>query len=126
MFRFTAELQFSLLDPSLDQLVEGSDVGRFFDFEFGSDKLLFGNEANRHHCQSSIHGGGHLFELPQFCDGLIGPSVSDIRLVFRLHLLLGSLEGGDMRMELVIELLQRLMLIGGSFAVEVHLLSVTI
>ena len=25
------ELQFSLLDPSLDQLVEDSDVGRFFD-----------------------------------------------------------------------------------------------
>ena len=74
------ELQLSLLDPFLDQLVEDSDVRRFFDSGF----------------------------------------------TFRFCLLLGSLEDGDLRQELIVVMLQCLLLAGGILAVESSLLSVVI
>ena len=52
--------------------------------------------------------------------------VSNFGLVLWLHLLLGSLEGGDLRLELVIVPFQHLLLSGGIFAIESCLLPVAI
>ena len=63
--------------------------------------------------------------LPQVRDRPVDPSLQAL-FVFRLCLDLGSLEGGDLRMELDAKLLQRLMFMGGVFAVGSCLLSIAI
>jgi len=93
LFWSALDLQFSLLDPSYDQLVEGTDVWRFFNFffVFAVDKLMLGNEENRPRYRSSLHRGGRQSGPPQICDGPIRPSLFDSRITSRLCLLLGSL-----------------------------------
>ena len=63
---------------------------------------------------------------PRIYDEPINPSLSDSRLAFRLCLLMGSLEGDNLRLELVVELLQQFLLMGGSLAVDGRLLPVVI
>jgi len=58
----------------------------------------------------------------------MGPdsSLPNSGFVFRLCLHLSSLDGGDLRLELVVELLQHLLLAGDILAVESRLLLVAI
>ena len=64
--------------------------------------------------------------LPQVHDGPVDLSLSNPEFIFRLLLHLSFLEGDNLCLVLVVELLQRLLLVGGALAVESRLLPVTI
>ena len=63
---------------------------------------------------------------PQVRGGPADSSLSGLRFILWLHLDLGSLEGGNLRLELVVVLFQQLLLSGGIIVVKSHLLSVAI
>ena len=103
LFWSASELQFSLLNPSLDQLIKGSDVGRLFDYSLSLAVISFCLKTRRIGLVAVIFvEWGHRSGPPQICDGPIDPSLSNSSLAFRLRLLLGSLKSGDLRLELVI------------------------
>ena len=58
--------------------------------------------------------------------GPVDPSLPNSKFVLQLRLHLGSLEGGDLCMELVVELFQCLLLAVDVLAVESCLLSIVI
>jgi len=126
LFRSALELQFSLLDPSLDQLVKISDVGRFFDASPSLVMISFYSEMRRIDLVVGVIfvQEGRWSGPPQICDGPTGPSLSDFRLAFQLCLLMGSLEGGDLRLELIVD--QRLLFTSGVLMVESGLLPIAI
>jgi len=116
--------QFSLLDSSLDQLIEGSDVGGFFDSPPRLVMICFCLETRR---VSLIVGvvfvqGEHYFGPPQICDGPIALSLLDSWFALQLCLHVGVLEGGDLLLEFVIVMLQCLLLALWSDMLLLHLL----
>ena len=93
LFQSTSELQFRLLSLSLDQLVKSSDVGRFFESSASLAVISFCSEIRRIGLIVGVvfKEGRHQFAPPWIYDRPIGPRLSDSKLVFRLHLPLGSL-----------------------------------
>ena len=55
--------------------------------------------------------------LPHIRDGPVDPSLPGSRFVFWLRLNLSSLEGNDLRLKLIVELFQCLLLAGDVFTV---------
>ena len=126
MCRSVTKLQLRLLDPPLNHLVKGPNVMDLLDPFPGLVVLNSHSETRR---ISFVVGVVFTQErswygLSQACDGTVDQSLSNSRLVLRLHLPLGSLEGDNMRVELVVVLFQRLLLSGGIIAVESRLLPV--
>jgi len=110
--RSAKELHLRFLDPPLDQLVEGSDVGKLLDSPPSLALLSSSSEMRR---ISFIVGT--VFKQkrsqsgpPQVHDGPIDSGLSNSRFILCLYLHLGSLQGGDLPLEFVIELLQCLLL----------------
>ena len=127
LIRSSSELQFSLLESSLYQLVQDSDVRRFFDsspslavISFCSEMRQISLVARVLFVQGNVSLGRLIFVGP------IGPSLSDFRLAFWLCLLLNSLKGSDLSLKWVVELPQCLLFTDDILAVEGDLLSIAI
>jgi len=117
------ELQLRLLDPPLDQFVEGSDVGELFNLP---PSLTMQNSC------LVIRRVSFVVRVV-FAQGDVG--LGRLRVmglspcVFRfsgspLHLHLGTLECDNLSLELVIELLQCLLFTDSVITVESHLLPI--
>ena len=106
------KLQLLLLDPSLDQLVEGSDVKELIDLP---PSLIMLNPCTKIRRIRFVIGVIFAQERrrsrpPQIRDGLNDLHLSAFEFFLWLRLCLGALEGGDMSLELAIEFLQHLLL----------------
>ena len=117
-----------LLDLPLDQLIEGSDVGGLLDLPSSLVVLKPRPETRRINfvvgavlAQERCWSGS-----PQIHEGSISLRLLPSRFVLPLRLCLGALEGGDLRLELVVELLQRHLFTNDVLTVESRLLPVAI
>ena len=122
------ELKFRFLDLLLDQLIEGSNVRELLDPPLSLAILSSRSKIRRINftVRTIFTHERSRSGPPQVRDGLVDSTISNSRFVLKLRLHLGSLEGGDLHLELIIELLQHLLLTGGFLAVESCLLLVTI
>ena len=111
MFRSASELQFSLLNPSLDKLIESSGIRRFFDSSPSLAVISFCPKMRRISLTVRVifMQGERWSGLSQTCDRPVDPSLYDYRLAFRLRLLLGSLEDDNLCLKLVVVTLKCLL-----------------
>ena len=84
------------------------------------------NEENQLHYWSHLTQERCQFGPPQIRDRFISPHLSPSGFVLQLHLSLHALEGGDLSLELVVELLQRLLFMNSVLTVESCLLPIAI
>jgi len=111
----------------LDQFVEGSDIGELFDPSPSLVSLNFCLVARRVSLVVGvIFAQERYWSGPPLCDGHIALCLSHFGFVLQLRLRLGALEGDDLSLELVVELLQHLMFMIDVLTVESCLLPMAI